>query len=227
MNTIRIWFTKTGEASYISLLDLQRVMHRSLKRSGLPVWYTMGFNPHIYLTFACPLPLGQESLVESVDCKTEQESIDFDEWRTTLNTVMPLGIVVTKVEPVRIKAEHIGFARYTVTCRNPGMKAALDAYNEAESVSVQKKSKRGLKTIEMKEYLPHIEAELEGEGCRFEALLPASETVNLNPSLLLNYIAEKHGIPATDSAILRTALYTKSNEPFSPENTAEICSFHK
>ncbi|EJW98254.1 hypothetical protein EVA_13640, partial [gut metagenome] len=33
MTTIRIWFTKTDEASYISLLDLQRVMQRSLKRS--------------------------------------------------------------------------------------------------------------------------------------------------------------------------------------------------
>ena len=51
MNTVRIWFTKTGEASYISLLDLQRVMGRALKRSGLPVWYTLGFNPHIYMTF--------------------------------------------------------------------------------------------------------------------------------------------------------------------------------
>ena len=50
MTTIRLWFTKTGEASYISLLDLQRVMQRAFKRSGLPAWYTMGFNPHIYMT---------------------------------------------------------------------------------------------------------------------------------------------------------------------------------
>lgn len=215
MRTIRIWFTKTGEASYISLLDLQRVMHRSLKRSGLPVWYTLGFNPHIYLTFACPLPLGQESLVESVDCKTEEEEIDFDLWKNTLNTVMPLGIVVTKVEPAAIKAEHIGFAKYTVTSRNPGMMSAIEAYNAAESIPVQKKSKRGFKTIEMKEHLPRIEAAQEGEGCRFEILLPANETLNLNPSLLLGYIAENYGIPTTDSNVLRTALFTKNMENFS------------
>ena len=35
MNTVRIWFEKRGMAAYISLLDLQRVMHRALKRSGL------------------------------------------------------------------------------------------------------------------------------------------------------------------------------------------------
>ena len=42
-----------NEASYISLLDMQRVMQRVLKRSALPVWHTLGFNPHIYMTFAC------------------------------------------------------------------------------------------------------------------------------------------------------------------------------
>ena len=51
MITVRIRFEKTGEAAYISLLDLQRVFHRILKRSGLPVYYTQGFNPHIYLSF--------------------------------------------------------------------------------------------------------------------------------------------------------------------------------
>ena len=47
MITVRISFEKKNEASYISLLDMQRVMQRVLKRSGLPVWHTLGFNPHI------------------------------------------------------------------------------------------------------------------------------------------------------------------------------------
>ena len=78
MLTIRISFEKRGEAAYISLLDLQRVFHRILKRSGLPVYYTQGFNPHIYLSFNCPLSLGQESLCESCDIKTEEEAPDPD-----------------------------------------------------------------------------------------------------------------------------------------------------
>ena len=77
MITVRISFEKKNEASYISLLDLQRVMQRVLKRSGLPVWHTLGFNPHIYMTFACPLSLGQESECECVDVKTEAESPGF------------------------------------------------------------------------------------------------------------------------------------------------------
>ena len=71
MQTIRVWFAKREEACYISHLDLQRVVQRALKRSGVPVWYTQGFNPHIYLTFALPLPLGQQSITECFDFKTE------------------------------------------------------------------------------------------------------------------------------------------------------------
>ncbi len=58
MITVRISFKKKNEASYISLLDMQRVMQRVLKRSGLPVWHTLGFNPHIYMTFCLPAVAG-------------------------------------------------------------------------------------------------------------------------------------------------------------------------
>ena len=61
MITVRISFEKKNEASYISLLDMQRVMQRVLKRSALPVWHTLGFNPHIYMPSACPLSCPSES----------------------------------------------------------------------------------------------------------------------------------------------------------------------
>ncbi|MGN0663289.1 MAG: TIGR03936 family radical SAM-associated protein, partial [Faecalibacterium sp.] len=114
MITVRISFKKENEASYISLLDMQRVMQRVLKRSGLPVWHTLGFNPHIYMTFACPLSLGQESLCECVDVKTEAEAPDFAQWKDALNAIMPAGIEVFSVAPVVMKADSIAYACYSV-----------------------------------------------------------------------------------------------------------------
>ena len=162
MTTVRIWFTKTGEASYISLLDLQRVMQRSLKRSGLPVWYTLGFNPHIYMTFACPLPLGQESLVESVDVKTEVEQPDLEAWKRALEPVMPLGVAVTAVTLPKFKAEQIASAVYTV--RLPaGFAEGLDRYNTLDAAPVLKKSKRGQKEIDLKEHCPRLDYVRDGD----------------------------------------------------------------
>ncbi|MBQ9964192.1 MAG: DUF2344 domain-containing protein, partial [Clostridia bacterium] len=57
---MRITFSKTGSARYISHLDLNRTMTRAVRRAGLPIWYTEGFNRHPYLTFAAPLSLGYE-----------------------------------------------------------------------------------------------------------------------------------------------------------------------
>ena len=103
MITVRISFKKMNEAYYISLLDMQRVMQRVLKRSGLPVWHTLGFNPHIYMTFACPLSLGQESQCECVDVKTEAENPDFAQWQTALNAIMPAGIEVYRVKACTVQ----------------------------------------------------------------------------------------------------------------------------
>ena len=85
-------------------------MQRVLKRSGLPVWHALGFNPHIYMTFACPLSLGQESLCECVDVKTEAEAPDFAQWGAALNAIMPAGIYVTQVAPVEMKGILIAYA---------------------------------------------------------------------------------------------------------------------
>lgn len=62
MITVRISFEKKAEASYISLLDLQRVMQRVLKRSGLPVWHTLGLPPYLH-DFALPAVAGAGELV--------------------------------------------------------------------------------------------------------------------------------------------------------------------
>ena len=49
--TARVFYKKQGRAKYISHLDLVRCISRALKRSKLPVWHTLGFHPHVYLTF--------------------------------------------------------------------------------------------------------------------------------------------------------------------------------
>ena len=182
MTTIRIFFEKCGESAYISLLDLQRVFHRVLKRSGLPVWYTMGFNPHIYLSFSCPLSLGQESLCESCEVKTEAESIDPAAWIT-----MPADAA-----------------------------DAIALYNAAEHAEVTKKTKRGHKTLDLKEHLPRIDYESAGEELHFTVKLPcgSGEALNLNPALLMDFLHENGGAPAWQCRVLRTHLYTRSGADF-------------
>ncbi len=213
MITVRISFEKKNEASYISLLDLQRVMQRVLKRSGLPVWHTLGFNPHIYMTFACPLSLGQESECECVDVKTEAENPDFAQWKDALNAIMPAGIVITHVGPVQMKADLIAYACYRITY--PAAAAAvLDQYNALESAPVEKHGKKGNKIIELKDHIPQVEYTVDGDSVHIELCMPAAQELNLNPSLLTGFLENQFGLPAASANILRKKFLTADKQLF-------------
>lgn len=215
MTTVRIFFEKRGEAAYISLLDLQRVFHRLLKISGLPVWYTQGFNPHIYLSFSCPLSLEQESLCESCEVKTEQETIDGAAWQAALQPLMPRGITITKVAPAVEKVAAIASAVYEITMPSESV-PALEAYNAAPAAEVTKKTKRGQKTLDLKQYLPRIDWQTDGEQLHFAIQLPcgSGEALNLNPALLMQYLKELGGAPAWQCRVLRTHLYDREGRDF-------------
>ena len=70
---VRMSFQKTGMAKFISHLDTVRCITRAMKRACVPIWFTEGFNPHAFLTFAMPLSLGFESLCETVDFRLMEE----------------------------------------------------------------------------------------------------------------------------------------------------------
>lgn len=218
MCTIRVWFTKTGEASYISLLDLQRVMQRALKRSRLPVWYTLGFNPHIYMTFSVPLPLGQESLCETVDFKTEAEGYDWAGACDALSACLPQGIDVLRMAPAALDANEIASAAYTVCYDEknaPAARAAWEAYNAVSSAEVVKEGKRGKKkAIDLKTHLPAASLREENGGLAVSMCLPAGNTLNINPALILAWLETEHALPAMSGSVLRTGVYIKNGERF-------------
>lgn len=41
----RLLFEKTGDAVYLSHLDLMRVFQRAFKRAGVMIWHSQGFSP--------------------------------------------------------------------------------------------------------------------------------------------------------------------------------------
>lgn len=69
----RISYSKIGSLSYISHLDLQKIMMRIFKRAGLKVYYSEGFNPRPLFAFGPALTLGISSLSEYFDVRTPEE----------------------------------------------------------------------------------------------------------------------------------------------------------
>lgn len=212
MRIIRIYFTKQDEASYISHLDLQRVMARGLRMSGLPVWYSQGFNPHIYMNFALPLPLMHQSRVECVDCKTESELEDFSQFVQPLSRALPRGIEVTHIGFPKFGTEKITHAQYLISCREAGrFQEAVEQYNQSAQVTVLRTTKRSQQEIDLKEILPALIYDEEGLSIK----LPAGSAGHINPDLLLGYFEKQQGLTPDTFTVLRTKIYADQDEIFS------------
>jgi radical SAM-linked protein len=96
---VRLNFTKKGEIRFISHLELAYLFHRAAKRGDLPLCYSEGFHPMPRIVFATALPVGIESLTETVDLELEG-SIPPLEVKEKLNQTLPPGIEITEAKEI-------------------------------------------------------------------------------------------------------------------------------
>ncbi len=211
MYTVRLKFNKVGLSVYFSQLDLQRVMARALRKSGLPVWFSQGFNPHIYMTFTLPLSLGHESVCESVDFRLTEE-MPFEEIKKALENTLPSGIDVVSVTEVDYDARSIAFAKYSLTIfgSKEEVKTAINTFTSAPEVLMEKKSKKKIKTVNIKEFIKDIEVLSEDENSvTITGIFSAGVIMNLNPNLLLNYLESISNIKTFQTKVVRKELLDK------------------
>lgn len=211
MKNVRIWFSKTGPVKYISHLDLTRCMARALKLSRLPVWYTEGFNPHIYMTFAMPLSLGVSGERECMDIRLTEDAALTDV-ACRLAECLPEDIsVLEAAEPV-LGFDAIAYAEYVMRIETPdpwSFGAALLELLEQESIMVLKHSKKGDKEFDIKPHIFVSRLEYEPEtALTIWVRTTCSQEGSVNPSLLLD--AVKTGqTPEIHVEIHRKRLLTK------------------
>ena len=89
----KIHFSKTGLMRFISHLDLMRVFQRSLRRTGLALYFTEGFSPHPKISFRRALKLGLESENEEAVIYL-LENIDPGKLKARLQEQLPQGIII-------------------------------------------------------------------------------------------------------------------------------------
>ena len=216
--TVRIFYRKLGRTKYISHLDLVRCVSRALKRSKLPVWHTLGFNPHIYLTFALPLALGYESECESMDFRLVEE-LPMGEVVDRLNAVFPEGLEAFAAAPAGQKPEEIAWADYEIAQEfggrdAAGAKAAFEAFCARESIPVMKKTKKGERELDLKPHFSVLSQQAEGETLRLGLRMAAGNTLNVNPTLLLDAFAAGCGWEADWTRVVRKRILDGKQNDF-------------
>ncbi len=218
MKAVRIWFQKIGSARYISHLDLNRCMSRAFHKAKIPLWYTQGFNPHAFLTFALPLSLGISGERESMDIKLDDDCITREELIDRLNFALPEDIPVFDVTQPVMKPGEIAYASYVILldadpCEKENTAGKISQLFQLPEIVVPKRTKNGLIDLDIRPYLDQTEVHTNGTDLEIKTLLPAGSTININPTLLLDAVRKYLNLDLF-SVIKRTNLYNSSFEIF-------------
>ena len=187
MNKLRMRFSKTGRAIYISHLDLMATMQRAFSRAGSRLKYSEGFNPRPQISIALPLSVGTASVCEIMDFQLLEE-VDITLLTERLNATMPEGITVQEIyEPSRKNAELKWLAIegvFEYDGRSVDiMSERLSAFFERGSIVIEKKTKRGFGEVDIRPSVREISFKAGEDGVHVSAVISA-QNPTLNPELL-------------------------------------------
>lgn len=215
MREIRIRFSKTGQARYISHLDTNRVFSRAFARAKINLYFTEGFNPHPYMSFSLPLSLGVESLCENVDIRI-LDDISNDEIKKRMNDSLPLGIRVVDVYDDFMDCNEIIYSDYVYKFEFKDNELALQKIKdvlESPQIMALKKGKQGrrrvLKETDIKEFIVSYNISIRNDEIVLNTRLLAGPNKNLNPSLLFDTIIRLVDMDFEWKSIGRINLLTK------------------
>ena len=92
---IRVKMRKYKDMRFFSQLDLVRVFERALRRTGLPLYFTKGFNPRVKMSFGNALKLGLEGEISVVFYFIK--NIAVYELKSALSLQLPDGLDILEI----------------------------------------------------------------------------------------------------------------------------------
>ena len=191
----RLLFEKTGNAIWISHLDLMRLFQRAFKRAELPLTHTQGFNPRPSVSIALPLSVGVESKCELLDFDLYGDPIANEEICTRLNAALVEGVKVLSVYENGSKIKNLALLNCAVSLEyDKGIpedaQARIEALFAREEVTVEKKSKNGVREENIIPMIRRISAAAMDENTLMLNALICCQNPTLNPMQLSAAIAK-------------------------------------
>ena len=187
---LRLLFEKTGEAIWISHLDLMRLFQRAFKRANLPLTHTQGYNPRPSVSIALPLSVGVESVCELLDFELEGERVDCCEIMDRLNHALVKGVKVLACYDTGKKIKELAFLKCCVALEyDQGVpenaEQSISDLFKQESLLVEKKGKNGMTEQDI---IPMIRSlSVDGENAHTLKILATvcCQNPSLNPMQLV------------------------------------------
>ncbi len=210
-------FEKTSRLRHIGHLDLMRAMQRALRRSGLPLKYSQGFNPHILLTFAAPLSVGMPGKREIMEVPIEGEMTG-EAFLGKLRPALPpeLPCISARAVDDRHPAPmaQLAAAMYEAKLDEvpEGLAEAIPAFLAQSEIPAIRKTKTGMKPCDIRPMI--YDLSLNGDALRMTLAL--CEKATCKPELLLSTLFDFAKLERPHMIVTRTQMFGEKDGVFYP-----------
>ena len=220
---IRLKFKKTGNAKFISHLDLDRTMKTVLTRARVNVEHTHGYNPRPYLVFSLPTSVGTESICEYLDVKIPAGD-DFTDIPDRLNKNLPPDIRVTGVYIPQTDFKQITNAEYEIKIISPQINKDLadkikPLFNSPVIIEKRtKKTESGVMDYDISPYVKITDVSYDG-AVTIKTVVSAENATYINPEYIIKALCKYLKLDLSDPntclyTVLRTEIYKSNGEIF-------------
>ena len=224
-----IKFSKGEGIKFISHLDLMRTIQRIIRRSGVPIEYSKGFNPHMALSLAQPLSVGVYSDGEYMDIVLTEE-MKVADLLARLNEAAPPTIRFFEATPIEI-VENVkrvpqamallDAGRYIIKLKlvnEENVEEKMTSLLNENAWETLKKSKKGEKMADIKPLVKELKYWVKDGELVINALIATGSRENLSADLLAKFITSKIENVNTESFvnIKREEMYVLKNNKYVP-----------
>ncbi len=183
----RLTFAKAEEARWLSHLEMVNAVYRSLRRSGLPLAFSAGHHPLPRVAFHGALPVGVESLCETMDVSLAA-AVDVNEVVSRLNQVLPPGLRILRAEglPRALKPPQVEQMTYQVASPSPVFASVTAAdFMACQDFPVVRRRPKGERIVDLRPLVAALEIL---DACHLHLQLHKTEKNNLKVTEVLSNI---------------------------------------
>nr|WP_203689032.1 TIGR03936 family radical SAM-associated protein [Streptomyces sp. SID12488] len=196
---IRLRYTKRGRLRFTSHRDFQRAFERALRRAEVPMAYSAGFTPHPKVSYANAAATGTGSEAEYLEIALT-EARDPDKLRELLDESLPTGLDIVDAVEARTSglADRLTASVWELRLEGVALedaRRAVDIFNAAEIVEVQRLAKNGMRTFDARGPVEGLEACEAGVETRVETHSPQTDRPSDQPCAILRLVV-RHVTPA-------------------------------
>lgn len=200
---IRIRYAKRGRLRFTSHRDFGRAFERALSRTGLPIAYSSGFNPHPRISYANAAPTGASSEAEYLEIGLVEKR-EPAEVREALDEALPAGLDVVDavVAGPGALADRLQAGVWEVALSGVVPSAAVeavDAFLAADLVEVERMTKKGIRSFDCRGAVVRLSAragQVDGVECAILDMVLRHGTPAVRPDDILAGLRQTKGLEA-------------------------------